>query len=106
MNTSDRGEKRARVVVTRGSVCLGDDSDAPHEKTITVSSSLSPEEFVHTLSKGYLPSVAGTSHTWTCLLNGEEIARIAVTNTQILVRELCFATENRVHFVYHSRAGW
>ena len=46
------------VVLTRDSVCAGDDCDAPHEKTVEVYSFVDSEAFAREISSGYLPSVA------------------------------------------------
>jgi hypothetical protein len=90
------------VVMTRDSVCAGDDGDAPHERKTEVHSFLDPEAFAQTTSAGYLPSVAGVGHSWTCMLNDVKIAEVRVTGIRSLVHETPFSDENRVHFVYHS----
>lgn len=56
------------VILTRDSVCAGDDCEAPHEKTVEVHSFVDPEMFAREISSGYLPSVAGVGHSWTCVL--------------------------------------
>ena len=93
---------RIRLVLTRDSVCMGDDCEAPHERIIEVDSLLNPEAFAREISSGYLPSVAGIGHTWTCELNGVKIAEIAHSGIRALVGESPFSAENRAHFVYHS----
>ena len=90
------------VVLTRDSVCAGDDCDAPHEKTVEIYSFVDPEVFAREVSSGYLPSVAGVGHTWTCELNGVKIAEIGHSGIRVLVRESPFSEENRAHFIYHS----
>lgn len=90
------------VVLTRDSVCAGDDCDAPHEKKIEVHSFLDPEAFANATSSGYLPSVAGVGHSWSCVLNGVKIAVVGHSGIHPLVQETPFSDENRVHFVYHS----
>ena len=90
------------VVLTRQSVCAGDDCDAPHEKAVEVYSFVDPEAFAREVSAGYLPSVAGVGHSWTCELNGVKIAEIGRTGIRVLVRESPFSEENRVHFIYHA----
>jgi hypothetical protein len=90
------------VVLTRDSVCAGDDGDAPYEKTIEVQSLVDPEAFAREVSSGYLPSVAGVGHSWTCVLNGVRIAEITTSGIRTLVRESPFSKDNRAHFVYHS----
>jgi hypothetical protein len=90
------------VVLTRDSVCAGDDCDAPHEKKIDVHSFADPEAFARATSSGYLPPVAGVGHSWTCVLNGVKIAEVRDSGIRPLVRETSLSDENRVHFVYHS----
>ncbi len=97
-----KGRQRISVVLTRDSVCAGDDCDAPHEKTIEVYSFMNPEAFASEISSGYLPSVAGVGHTWTCVLNGVKIAEIATSSIRALARQSPFAEVNRAHFIYHS----
>jgi hypothetical protein len=97
-----RDRIRIPVTVTRDSVCAGDDGDAPHEKVLDQYSFLDPAAFAQAVSHGYLPSVAGIGHTWTCLLNDVRIAEIGNSGIKPLVSTTPFADSNRVHFVYHS----
>jgi hypothetical protein len=90
------------IVLTRYSVCAGDDCDAPHERTIEVYSFVDPETFAREISSGYLPSVAGVGHSWTCVLNGVRTAEITTSSIRALVHESPFSEENRAHFIYHS----
>src|SRR6266446_4947506 len=90
------------VVLTRDSVCAGDDCDAPHEKTVEAYSFVDPEAFARAISANYLPSVAGVGHSWTCVLNGVSVAEVTSSGIRSLVRESSFLDENRAHFVYHS----
>ncbi len=96
-----KAKPKIRVVLTRDSVCAGDDCDA-HEKTVEVYSFVDPDAFVRAISADYLPSVAGVGHSWTCVLNGVKIAEIENSGIRVLVRESPFSEENRAHFVYHS----
>ena len=92
-----------QVVLTRDSVCMADDIDAPHEKIIEVPSFKDPKDFAKQLaSNGYLPSIAGSGHSWVCELNGLKIARFGFFGVKALVRENAFLIENRAHFIYHS----
>jgi hypothetical protein len=97
-----KARPRIQVVLTRDSVCAGDDCDTPHEKKVEVYSFVDPEAFAREVSSGYLPSVAGVGHSWTCELNGVKIAEIGHSGIRVLVRESPFSDENRAHFVYHS----
>jgi hypothetical protein len=97
------GRPRVSVTVTRDSVCAGDDGDAPHEITREVYSYLDPIALARELSSGYLPSVAGVGHSWTCVMNGDKIAEVSSSGeVRSIARETVFADENRAHFVYHS----
>ena len=93
--------RKVHVILTRDSVCAGDDCDAPHEKRVEVYSTLDVEAFVTEVSSGYLPSVAGAKHSWTCERNGVKIATIEQSGIRVLVRESVFLQHNRVHFTYH-----
>lgn len=97
-----KARPRIPVVLTRDSVCAGDDCEAPHEKTVEVYSFVDPEAFAREVSSGYLPSVAGVGHSWTCVLNGVRFAEVTSSGIRALVRESPFSDENRAHFVYHS----
>ena len=97
-----QAKPKIAVVLTRDSVCAGDDGDAPHEKTVEVYSFVHPEVFARVISADYLPSVAGVGHSWTCLLNGVKVAEITTSGIRALVSENPFSEENRAHFVYHS----
>jgi hypothetical protein len=97
-----KARPKIQVVLTRQSVCAGDDCDAPHEKTVEVYSFVDPEAFTREISSGYLPSVAGIGHSWTCVLNGVKIAEIIHSGIRTLVRESPFSEDNRAHFIYHA----
>ena len=99
-----KARPKISAVMTRDSVCAGDDCDAPHEQKAEVHSFLDPEAFANASSSGYLPSVAGIGHSWTCKLNGVNIAEIGQSGVRSLVRETPFSDENRIHFVYHAAA--
>lgn len=97
-----RDRPRISVTLTRDSVCAGDDCDAPHEKTLEEYSFLDPVAFAQAVSYGYLPSIAGVGHTWTCLMNDIRIAEISTSGIRSLTPTTPFVDANRVHFVYHS----
>lgn len=97
-----KSKPKIRVILTRDSVCAGDDADAPHEKSVDVPSFVDSEAFARAISNGYLPSVAGVGHSWTCTLNGVKIAEVTASGIRALVRESPISEENRAHFVYHS----
>jgi hypothetical protein len=90
------------VVLTRDSVCAGDDCAAPHERTIRIHSFVDPEALARETASGYLPTVAGIGHSWICILNDIKIAEITTTGIRPLVRESVFAEDNRIRFVYRA----
>lgn len=90
------------IMLTRDSVCMGDDCDAPHEIRKNVPSFLDPVEFAQAAASSYLPSVAGTKHSWICRLNGTRVAEIRVGSASALAGELVFEENNVVHFDYIS----
>ncbi len=93
---------KIKILLTRDSVATADDFDAPHERLVSSQSFLDPAVLASHLSSGYLPHVAGIGHTWGCLLNGELIATISVEEIKSTVSEVVYASNNSVHFVYHS----
>ncbi len=95
-------ERQMPVVLTRDSVCAGDDCDAPHEKTVRLPPLVDPKALARSAASGYLPSVAGVGHSWTCVLNDVEIAEIKTSEIQALVSEVRFSDSDRIHFVYKS----
>lgn len=90
------------MVITRDSVCAGDDADAPHRTFRYIEAVQDPVTLARELSAGYLASVAGAGHSWTCVLNGVRIATIAVSDIRPLVARCTLADDNTVHFIYHS----
>lgn len=54
-----------KVILTRDSVCAGDDIDAPHKNEIEVHESVSISEFAQEISNmGYLANISGGKATW------------------------------------------
>lgn len=96
------GQLRFNILVTRDSVCAGDDIDAPHEKDVSIKSILSPIDLASFLSSGYLPKINGVGHSWDCRFNGITIARIFQNSIEAYVDELHYELKNQVHFIYHS----
>jgi hypothetical protein len=92
---------KIQVILNRDSICAGDDCES-HEKTVEVYSFVDPEAFVRAVSSGYLPSVAGVGHSWTCVLNRVKIAEVCNSDIRVLVTESPFEEVNRVDFIYHS----
>lgn len=90
------------ILLTRDSVAAGDDIDAPHEKKIKLRSYIDPVVLSREASTGYLPNVAGSGHTWICVLNEVEIAQMMVNKIQPLVAEVKYGSSNHIHFIYKS----
>lgn len=90
------------IVLTRDSVAAGDDIDAPHEKKIKIRSFTDPVSLAREASTNYLPNVAGTGHSWVCVLNEIEIAEIKTNGIQPLIDEARYSDKNNIHFIYKS----
>lgn len=90
------------IILTRQSVCAGDDCLVPHEKKVKIYPFLDPKVFCREISKDYLPSVSWAGCYWTCELNGIKIAEITHTEIRPLIQETPFSEKNFVHFIFHS----
>jgi len=97
-----RSRPRLSIILTRDSVCAGDDVDAPHEKLVETHSFLDPVALAVELATGYLASVNGIGHSWECLLNGKRIAVVLPNGTATQTADLEYQESNRVHFKYIS----
>ena len=63
------------VVLERDSVCMGDDADAPHSHSFKVPAEATLNEVFEVLgSRRYLPSVAGSNHSWEATAGGKFLA--------------------------------
>lgn len=91
---------RISILLTRDSVCAGDDCDAPHAKKINIYSIIEANALASEMATGYLPNVSGDGHYWTCILNGIEIADVRSDGTEAKVKEVVYQEENNIHFVY------
>jgi hypothetical protein len=93
---------KIQAILTRDSVCAGDDVDAPHEERVELVAHTGPVEFLEQFSAGYVASVNGLGHSWTAYLNGTAIAVFRVNGIEPLVSALSFADDNTIFFEYHS----
>jgi hypothetical protein len=93
---------KIEVTLTRDSVAAGDDIDTPHEIVVEVYSFVDTEAFVNQFSTSYLPSVAGSGHSWTVELNGRPIALITENGIEPKAISVEFDQHNSLHFRYHS----
>jgi hypothetical protein len=96
--------KKIAVTLTRDSVSLGDDYDAPHEVKTQLHCVPEPLAFVNAAALGYLPSVAGERYKWVCTLNGKKIVEIRASGARALVADMALTRKNSVHFIYHAVA--
>lgn len=101
-----QGEPTVRLRLTRDSVCMADDIDAPHERDVEVLTFTDPVVLVTALL-GYLPYVGGSGHSWTCALNDQPIATIEGNGGRVRAetQEVIYSESNHVHLSYSS-APW
>lgn len=97
----------AKFEVTRDSVCMGDDTDAPHYMELSLESTLPLKELISIiLDKYQLASVASPMVHWICKINNVHVATVTVTDvsySKINFEEDCvveFSSINKVHFNY------
>ena len=90
------------IILTRDSVAAGDDIDAPHEKKIIIRSFTDPVALTREALTNYLPNVAGSGHSWICVLNKVEIAEIKTNEIHPLIGEARYSEKNSIHFIYKS----
>ncbi|MEO8138120.1 MAG: hypothetical protein ABI742_00680 [Gemmatimonadota bacterium] len=65
------------LLLTRESVCAGDDGDAPHPRTLRVPDEASLDVCLATvIPSGYLPSISGGLATWS-VASGRPLAVLA-----------------------------
>lgn len=101
------------IQVTRDSVSMGDDVEAPHYYSFNAeaSSSLSAI-FSHLNRKNYLASVAGNNHSWSVIINSEVVAtffgnnQIPVPSDSLNLAISSLSNQNRliIRFNYKSAA--
>ena len=92
-----------QVRITRDSVCIADDMQ-DHKKTLKIALQNDVSTTIYNIAKEYLPNVAGQGHSWSCFINGENVALIdgncieitSITNAPNL------SDESEIHFKYHS----
>lgn len=97
-----KNKPNVEIKVTRDSVCMADDCDAPHERNITQPSFIETDIFIKSLISGYLPTVQGTRHTWDCFLNNTLIGTASISGVISKVVEVEYREVNHVHFKYNS----
>ena len=69
------------IKVERDSVCMGDDIDAPHEYSFSLTEdSTLLEVFAHLEKKRYLAGVAGKDHSWDAIISNKKVAHFKGNN--------------------------
>jgi len=100
-----------KIILTRGSVCQGDDVDAPHSIVIKTKACRNIENIIsEIISSGYLPKISGGKATWSAVSDGT-LAVIAQEwkKPKILsllsVDQLDYDSQGRlkIHFNYHTQ---
>ena len=97
-----------QIILTRGSVCQGDDVAAPHKTVIKAKVCRNIGDII---SGGYLPNISGGKATWSAV-SGDTLAIIAQEwkKPKILsllsVDQLDYDSKGRlkIHFNYHAQA--
>ena len=101
------------IQVTRDSVCMGDDVEAPHYYSFSAEASTSLSTiFSHLSSRNYLASVAGRNHSWSAVVNGDVVAtflgnsQIPVPSDSLNLAISALSTQNclTIRFKYKSAA--
>ncbi len=93
-----KARPKIQIVLTRDSVCAGDDCDAPHDKKVEVYSFVDPQSFARAISADYLPSIAGVGHSWTCVLNGVKVAEIKISVFDLWFEKIHF--RKKIVFIF------
>jgi hypothetical protein len=101
-----------KIILSRGSVCAGDDVDAPHSKTISVPDGASLIEVLSFISNsGYLARIAGGKATWSAVSNvplavlpQQWSAPRALPGANSEKEQLNFHNDMlQIHFTYHGQ---
>lgn len=104
---------KLKIQVTRDSVCMGDDIDAPLSYTFSSeSSSTLTDLYSHLAHKNYLASVAGLNHKWSAIINAKTVAIFNGNNKNPEPNETLslpiaqYANQGnvKIKFKYHSSA--
>ncbi len=87
------------VIVTRDSVCAGDDVDAPHE----VSYSFDPAILKDAVLKEVAKMTIDTHYPeqkWICVWNGINVAEYSKSGSSVDLEKIVLSNLNKVHFKY------
>ena len=88
--------------LTRDSVSMGDDVNAPHTEILTLSNYKISEHSIGEICLNYLPNVAGVGHSWECHINNILIAIIRVGKIEIITDKIFLNENNEMFFKYNS----
>ena len=88
--------------LTRDSVSMGDDVNAPHTEILTLSNYKISEHSIGEICLNYLPNVAGVGHSWECHINNILIAIIRVEKIEIITDENFLNENNEIFFKYKT----
>ena len=88
--------------LTRDSVCMGDDVNAPRTKILSLSNYKISEHSIGEICLNYLPNVAGVGHSWEFYINNILIAIIRVEKIEIITDEIFLNENNEMFFKYNS----
>ncbi|MGL0936324.1 hypothetical protein ABMX80_23445 [Vibrio vulnificus] len=98
-----------RVKLTRDSVCMGDDCDAPHFLKLELPETSTIQDLVDAIdARSYLAKVVSWEHHWILLANNEEVARLKGNdfeipeNSAVSLSSLALNGVLKVHFKYSS----
>jgi hypothetical protein len=100
------------IILSRGSVCAGDDVDVPHGKTISVPDGTPLIEVLAVISNsGYLARIAGGKATWSAVsnvplavLSQQWRAPRALPGAHSQLEQLNFHNSMlKIHFTYHGQ---
>jgi hypothetical protein len=87
--------------LTRDSVCIGDDVNAPHTEILKLSNYKISEQSIGEICLNYLPNVAGVGHFWECYINNMLIAIIRVGKIEIITDKIFLNENNEMFFKYN-----
>jgi hypothetical protein len=87
--------------LTRDSVSMADDVNAPNAEILTLSNYKISEQSIGKICLNYLPNIAGVGHFWECYLNKILVAIIRVEKIEIITDEIFLNKNNEMFFKYN-----
>ena len=91
------------IEIRRDSVCLADDMQ-DHRKTLAFEFQSDLPTSILSVARGYLPIISGNGHSWSCFLNGENVAIIDGNCKKIttLISASDLDNGSKLYFKYHA----